>query len=294
MGRRDEKRRTPGAVRGGIARDERSVLFGGARRRPALAALAVLVAVLVLALVVLVVRPAIAQVIEREPTPVAAPTPAPAVPAPGAPADLPPLGTATPDPAGEAALSPDSGTAPSPFKAVRWRSSRALGSPNAGRLVRGVQLPSEGLDWFTWDWQLEQSPNRGFRRWGTDALVRTIVMTLAEYRYADPDAPRVGVADLSRTSGGSFGAHWGGLGHASHQNGLDVDVLYPRKDGLPRPAARPSQVDRKRAQDLVDRFVAAGAQYVFVGYGVRLKGPKGVVQAIPHHDDHLHVRIPRP
>jgi hypothetical protein len=50
-------------------------------------------------------------------------------------------------------------------------------------------------------------------------------------------------------------------------------------------------VDRVLAQDLVDRFVAAGAQYVFVGYRVGLRGPRRVVQAIPHHDDHLHVRL---
>ncbi len=285
MARRDSPRHTPGAVRGGIARDERSVLFGGLLRRRRQRLAAALAAVVVLGLLVVavlvVVRPAIAQVI-TDPSPAPAPTPAPLAPLPAA--------TATPLPA----LDAESGTAPTTFAPIRWRRSRAIGSPNAGRLVDGVQLPAEGLDWFTWDWQLRRSPDRGFRRWGTDALLRTLVMTLADYRYADPGAPRVGVADLSRTHGGSFGRHWGGIGHASHQNGLDVDVLYPRKDGLPRPAAKPSQVDRARAQDLVDRFVAAGAQYVFVGYRVHLKGPRGVVQAIPAHEDHLHVRIPRP
>ena len=44
--------------------------------------------------------------------------------------------------------------------------------------------------------------------------------------------------DLSRTHGGKFGRNFGGLGHASHQNGLDADILYPRKDGTER--ARPS------------------------------------------------------
>jgi hypothetical protein len=48
------------------------------------------------------------------------------------------------------------------------------------------------------------------------------------------------------------------------------------------------------AQDLVDRFVAAGAQRVFVGPRVGLRGPRGIVARLAHHDDHLHVRIPNP
>jgi murein endopeptidase len=90
----------------------------------------------------------------------------------------------------------------------------------------------------------------------------------------------------------SVDERYGGLGHASHQNGLDADVFYPRKDGRPRSAWRPGQVDRTLAQDLVDRFVAAGAEKVFVGPRLGLRGPPRVVQPVTHHDDHLHVRIP--
>ena len=66
-----------------------------------------------------------------------------------------------------------------------------------------------------------------------------------EYRAAHPSAPRVGVADLSRPHGGRFGRNFGGLGHASHQNGLDVDILYPRLDGLERRAWAPRLVDER-------------------------------------------------
>ncbi|MGH2703304.1 MAG: hypothetical protein ACRDJ2_16215, partial [Actinomycetota bacterium] len=55
---------------------------------------------------------------------------------------------------------------------------------------------------------------------------------------------------------------------------------------------RPGQIDRGLAQDLVDRFVAAGAQYVFVGPHTKLTGPPRIVQALAHHDNHMHVRIP--
>jgi murein endopeptidase len=174
---------------------------------------------------------------------------------------------------------------------IAWRHSRAVGKPFAGRLVRGVRLPAEGRDYWTYDWGTDEMPNRPWRRWGTDRLVRTLLRVIGEYRAANPYAPRVGIADLSRTRGGRFGANFGGLGHASHQNGLDADVLYPRRDGLQWIATWPALVDRELAQDLVDRFVAAGAAYVFTGRHVALHGPRDVVVRLAHHDDHMHVRI---
>jgi murein endopeptidase len=173
------------------------------------------------------------------------------------------------------------------------RPSRAIGKPYAGRLVGGIQLPVEGADFFTWDPILKRSPNRGWRRWGTDRLLATIATVLTEYRALHPGAPRVGIGDLSRPHGGDFGRRFGPPGHASHQNGLDVDVYYPRKDGLERRAFTPRQVDHGLAQDLVDLFVDAGAQFVFVGPHVGLRGPKRIVQPLRLHDDHLHVRISR-
>jgi len=158
--------------------------------------------------------------------------------------------------------------------------------------VRGVQLPDEGRDFFTWDPINRMSPNREWRRWGTDRLVRTVLDVLAAYRTANPDAPRVGIGDLSRPHGGHFGREFGGLGHVSHQNGLDVDVYYPRRDRREREARSPAMVDQRLSQDLVDRFVAAGARYVFTGPRLSLRGPRRIVQELAHHDDHLHVRLP--
>jgi murein endopeptidase len=169
--------------------------------------------------------------------------------------------------------------------------SVSLGLPHRGALVRGVQLPAEGTDFFTWDIPLKRSPNRPWRRWATGSTIATVLSVLADYRAANPEAPRVGIADLSRTHGGDFGKRFGGLGHGSHQNGLDVDFLYPRLDRQELRPGKVSLVDRALAQDLVDRFVAAGAQYVFVGPHSRLTGPKKVVQALVHHDDHMHVRF---
>jgi murein endopeptidase len=175
---------------------------------------------------------------------------------------------------------------PKPPPPIRWRDSVALGTPSAGRLVRGVQLPCEGVRFFTWDPLLHRSPNRRWRRHGTDELVRLVLRVVRAYARAHPRAPRLGIGDLSRPRGGYFGPR-----HVSHQNGLDVDVYYPRRDRRERPPKIAEQIDRRLAQDLVDRFVRAGAVRVFVGPNTGLTGPPQVVQVLSNHDNHVHVRI---
>lgn len=206
---------------------------------------------------------------ERAPASPPAPLPPPA-PSP------PPVAPAPPEPT---------------WPPVRWRESRSLGLPHAGRLVGGVRLPREGEHFFTWDPVLKTSPSRPWRRWGTDRLVRVVLRVAREHRGKHPKAPRLTVGDLSRPRGGDFGKRFGILGHVSHQNGLDVDVYYPRKDRREKAPRRPGQVDGRLAQDLVDRFVAAGAVKVFVGPSLDLRGPRGVVEELVHHDDHMHVRL---
>ena len=178
-----------------------------------------------------------------------------------------------------------------PAMAVPDVGSLAVGKPNHGRLVNGLQLPSTGPDWVTWDPIRHRVPNRPDRRWGTDRLLAFLLYVLRDYRLANPGAPPVLIGDLSLPYGGPFGSEFGGLGHMSHQNGLDVDVLYPRRDRALRPPDKVADVDRRLAQDLVSRFVGAGAQFAFVGTHVGLGGPASVVQAIPYHNAHVHVRI---
>jgi murein endopeptidase len=169
--------------------------------------------------------------------------------------------------------------------------SRALGRPWDGRLAGGRLLPDRGAGFVTWDPIRKRIPNRDWRRWGTARLVRTLERVLAAYARRHPGAAPVLVGDLSRRHGGDFGPRFGGIGHASHQNGLDADVYYPRRDGMPRAARAPRQVERAAAQELVDAFVGAGAVKVFTGPSLGLAGPAGTVQALVHHDDHLHVRL---
>jgi murein endopeptidase len=172
---------------------------------------------------------------------------------------------------------------------IEWHRSASTGTPDAGRLADGVELPEAGSHFFTWHPVERRSPNPRWRRYGSDTLVRMVLRVVDEYAAAHPDAPRVGIGDLSRPHGGPFGPK-----HVSHQNGLDVDVYLPRRDRLERPPGRPSQIDRPLAQDLVDRFVRAGAVKVFVGPRTALRGPRRVVQVVSGHDNHVHVRVAAP
>ena len=174
---------------------------------------------------------------------------------------------------------------------IRWRRSRAVGGPAGGRLAGGVRLPAAGWHFKTWDPVQHRSPNRPWRRWGTDRLVRLVLRIAREHRAAHPGAPRLLIGDLSRAGGGEFGVRFGRPGHLSHQNGLDVDVYYPRRDGEERAPSGAADIDRRLSQDLVSRFVRAGAQAAFVGPHTDLGGPRRIVRPLRKHDDHVHVRI---
>ena len=154
-----------------------------------------------------------------------------------------------------------------------------------------MRLPARGSSFVTWDPVLRRSPNRAWRRWGTDRLVRLVLRVARAYHARHPLRARVAVGDLSRPHGGDFGPQFGYIGHASHQNGLDVDVYYPRADGRERAPRDASEIDRRLSQELLDRFVRAGAALVFVGPNTGLRGPAGVVEPLANHDNHMHVRI---
>jgi hypothetical protein len=172
-----------------------------------------------------------------------------------------------------------------PAPRIAWNRATSQGLPYAGRLSSGTRLPAEGPDWVTWNPVADRVPNRPWRLYGHERTIRAVVAVAAAYREANPDAPRVVIGDISFRSGGPMELH------RSHQNGLDVDVYYPRRDGRERAPTRAEQIDRALAQDLLDRFVAAGARVVFVGYSTGLGGASEVVVPYPNHGDHMHVRF---
>ncbi len=172
---------------------------------------------------------------------------------------------------------------------VDWKDSIALGTPNGGRLVDGVRLPARGVGFYTYDPAHGVVPNAPWRRYGTDALVREMLDLGAWWDATQPGGPRLGIGDLSLPEGGPFSGP--GVGHQSHQNGLDVDIRLPRRAAV-EGRANPGNYDRELTQALTDRLVAQGASLVLIGPGLDLHGPSGVVVRWPNHDDHLHARFP--
>jgi hypothetical protein len=176
----------------------------------------------------------------------------------------------------------------SEFEKVEWHHATSIGLPYSGRLVDGTQLPVEGPDWVTWNPVTDSVPNLPHRLYGNEHTIRTILSVIGAYRSAHADVPRVVVGDISFRDGGSMEEH------VSHQNGLDVDVYYPRLDRHLSAPITTGQIDRALAQDLLDRFVGAGVQTVFIGYSTGLHGPSGVVVPYPNHENHMHLRFPPP
>jgi len=194
----------------------------------------------------------------------------------------------SPAPAPRPAPAPAPAPPPPPIEArIHWRESIAHGSANSGWLERGVILPEEGPGFYTYDPRSQTSPNSVVRRYGTAMLVRELIDLGKWWQREHPGGPRLGIGDLSHEGGGPFDLH------ASHQNGLDVDIRLPRADGT-EGRADPSTYDRALTQELVDHLVARGVQYVFSGPNLTVHGPRGVVAVWPNHDDHLHVRFHDP
>ena len=171
---------------------------------------------------------------------------------------------------------------------IAWHTATSIGLPYAGHLQDGTQLPIEGPDWVTWNPNTDSRPNLPGRLYGHEHTIRTIIEVLARYRKAHPNAPQVVVGDISLRGGGVMDQH------VSHENGLDVDIYYPRRDGWLQAPTSTAQIDRRLSQDLLDGFVASGASKIFVGYSTDLRGPRAVVIPYPNHENHMHVRFRNP
>jgi murein endopeptidase len=165
--------------------------------------------------------------------------------------------------------------------------SRALGSASNGRLECGKLLLAFTELWTTYNPVTGAYPNARSRRWGTEKTLATIEQVTADYRLRFRRAPRIVIGDISLRHGGPFGVH------ASHQQGIDIDVYYPRRGyGRARPPRGPSEVDRRRSRWLVNRFADARARVVYIGVGVGLRRSRSNIEYLSYgHETHFHVRL---
>jgi murein endopeptidase len=111
--------------------------------------------------------------------------------------------------------------------------SKAKGQPNSGSLEGGINLPDEGEGYYHY---IGRDPvDRD--DWGTLALINMIEGGGRWWQDLGHYSPRIGIGDMSLKEGGPFTNYYDPteLDHESHQNGLDVDVRYVRKDNLESP-----------------------------------------------------------
>jgi murein endopeptidase len=122
--------------------------------------------------------------------------------------------------------------------------SEAVGEYQAGSLAGGVNLPDSGPGYEHW---LGTDPNDA-DDWGDLALLQCVEAVGRELAAV---GVTLHVGDLSKKPGGPF------FPHKTHQNGLEVDVHYPRKDGAPLPLdifVDQQKIDLAATRDLFEIF----------------------------------------
>jgi murein endopeptidase len=159
--------------------------------------------------------------------------------------------------------------------------SVSLGSPGHGRLVHGVLFPAAGPDHFAWNFRDQRIGGSDRTRWGNCRVVHAVLRGLAVYHRRNPHAPPVAVGDMSLRHGGGIDRH------ATHENGRQIDLYFPRRDRRLREPHTVAQVDLRLSRELVRAMLDAGAYRVLIGPHIRIATSARVTRW-PNHDDHLH------
>ncbi len=132
----------------------------------------------------------------------------------------------------------------------------------------------------------DPSGNGTAANWGTGAAIGQI-QAAAEVAYGRRLGP-IAIGDISREHGGEID------GHASHEDGLDVDIRPVRYD---RAQCRygtfyyRSSYDRAATRELVRAIRATASGHVrLIYFNDPVLVREGLTIAYPNHDGHLHIR----
>ena len=160
---------------------------------------------------------------------------------------------------------------------------------NGGRAQSGVvpllNLPDRGTGYM----HFRGTDGLDSDDWGTLALINCIEAT---GRALAPDGITIGVGDLSRRGGGRF------LPHTNHQNGLDVELRYVRKDRKDLPLDLRFQLDDydKAATEKMFRAFLKNCDVVemFVDIdrlGFKIPGSEERIIHVAGHSNKISLRI---
>lgn len=187
---------------------------------------------------------------------------------------------------------------------------QAVGFYARGSLKNQDQLPLSG-DGFI---KIMKNRNRAFATSDLVQLIEWAAAIMVEYHSGE----RMQIGDMSKSGGKKVG------GHKSHQNGLDADIIYFRKNhkeadpslhnGFVENFVRKGKVtknfDTDRNWELIKLLVGTErVSRIFVDKAIkrhlckyaRKKGELAQhaealrrLRPYPHHDDHMHLRISCP
>lgn len=126
--------------------------------------------------------------------------------------------------------------------------------------------------------------NDGQHHYGRSSTIQAIRHICAQWAQKHPDAPRIGVGDISLPNGGDTPRH------ASHEDGVDVDFSLVTNNGREEPSNwRAGNYSRELTQAFISLILnnpVLPPRVVLFNDG-NVKG----VQYHAGHDDHIHVRF---
>jgi penicillin-insensitive murein endopeptidase len=194
--------------------------------------------------------------------------------------------------------------------------SNAIGFYAEGALDRPSMLPDDGTSVM----KIFRLRRRGY---ATETMVRELVIASQSVRATFPNGERLQVADIADANGGTLSRH------ASHQNGLDADVIFYRNNfyeedpntsgpgGFPETFVRSGKVtknfDMVRNWHFLRTLVGRGQvgrifvdpaikkafcdQNMAIDPGLSAAERTEILRRLrpyPNHDDHYHVRLKCP
>jgi len=181
----------------------------------------------------------------------------------------------------------------------------SIGSPNAGILLNGVQMPPGD------HYELVDPPHA----WGTQETIDSLLRCIRKVNDQHPGSPPLYIGHISARRGGRLSPH------VSHQSGRDVDVSYYYRKASQRwyRRARSSNLDLPRSWTFVRALLTetdvqlilidASIQRLLRLHATRIGedtawlqsvfrgGPKGERAIIRHargHATHIHIRFYSP
>lgn len=135
---------------------------------------------------------------------------------------------------------------------------QAVGTPSRGRLSGGTQLvDSAGI-----------MVRNASRAWGMPKTIDALMMTYGRMQAHFGDTTTAEIADISLQNGGKM------TPHQSHQNGLDVDIAFIRKDCIDRVCkgqdVSPDAIDLARQWYIFRDWLKSDAvQFIFLSYEIQ-------------------------